>query len=182
MRIENPAALRFIIDDDLYLLNKDKAVASAPSKSPPPIGGETSHLPAQEPGNAETAVVEFKYMGGNKKNFLIVVHYADNEFMDDAHLTALENILKRMELYMDDVAILNMANHNAITLEEATNYFSPKKILLMGQKALPKNMTVPVLNQPKQLENSRVLYSFSFDEMMSSNENKRVFWEQMKTL
>jgi len=186
MRIENPAALRFIIDDDLYLLNKDKqAAALAPSKpitieTPPPISLET--LSTQKPANAETAVVEFKYMGSNKKNFLIMVHYADKEFMDDAHLTALENILKRMELYMDDVAILNIANHAAITLEEATNYFSPEKILLMGQKALPQNMAAPMLNQPEQLENSRTLYSFSFDEMMSSNENKRVFWEQMKTL
>jgi len=180
MRIENPAALRFIIDDDLYLLNKDKQAALAPSKSPPV--GETSHLPAQEPGNAETAAVEFKYMGGNKKNFLIMIHYADKEFMDDAHLAALENILKRLELYIDDVAILNVANHNAITLEEATNYFNPQKLLLMGQKALPQNMAAPVLNQPKQLQNCHALYSFSFDDMMSSNENKRVFWEQMKTL
>jgi DNA polymerase III psi subunit len=182
MRIENPAALRFIIDDDLYLLNKDKqAAALAPfNLITPPISVET--LSVQKPVNAETAVVEFKYMGGNKKNFLIMVHYADREFMDDGHLTALENILKRMELYMDDVAILNMANHAVITLEEATNYFSPKKMLLMGQKALPQNMAAPVLNQSHQLQNCRALYSFSFDEMMSSNENKRVFWEQMKTL
>jgi hypothetical protein len=27
-----------------------------------------------------------------------------------------------------------------------------------------------------------VLYSFSFDGMMSSNENKKAFWDQMKTL
>lgn len=182
MKIENPAALRFIIDDDLYLLDCDKSAAALAPSNPiaPPISVET--LSTQKPGNAETAVVEFKYMGGNKKNFLIMVHYTDNEFIDGAHLTALENILKRMELYMDDVAILNMANHAAITLEEATHYFNPKKVLLMGQKALPQNMEAVVLNQPKQLENCVALYSFSFGEMMSSNENKRVFWEQMKTL
>jgi hypothetical protein len=165
MRIENPAALRFIIDDDLYLLDKDKIVTTISA-----------------PAVTETAAAEFKYIGSNKKNFLILVHYGDKEFMDDVHLTALENILKRMELYIDDVAILNIANHTAITLEEITSYFNPQKILLMGQKAFPQKMEAPVLNQPKQLKKCRALYSFSFDEMMSSNENKRVFWEQMKLL
>jgi DNA polymerase III psi subunit len=38
------------------------------------------------------------------------------------------------------------------------------------------------LNQPVQGKKTHVLYSFSFDEMMSSNDNKKAFWEQMKTL
>jgi hypothetical protein len=32
------------------------------------------------------------------------------------------------------------------------------------------------------LDGYMALYSFSFDEMMSSNDNKKAFWEQMKTL
>jgi len=177
--VENPAALRFIIDEDLYLLKGDKTIVQAPSNPiaigfPPPIGGEPFESVAPEPG--------FKYLGSNNKKFLIMVHYADKEFIDDAHLTALQNILKRMELYMDDVALLNLAAHDNITLEAVTGYFKPEKLLLMGQKALPHDMKAPALNQPKQLGNCLALYSFSFDEMMGSNENKRVFWDLVKTL
>jgi len=164
VRVENPAALRFIIDEDLYLLNIDKSAASIPASL-----------------HVETRAAEFNYIGGNKKNFLIIVHYADKEFIDDAHLTALENILKRKELNLDDVAILNMANHHNSTYEEVLTYFTPKRLLLMGEKTLPHTIAL-VLNQPRQLADCLALYSFSFDEMMTSNENKRVFWEQMKTL
>ena len=165
MRIENPAALRFIIEDDLYLLNKDKITT-----------------PVVTPAVTETPIPEFKYLGLNKKNFLIIVHYEDIEFIDEAHLTALENILKRKELYLDDVAILNLANHNTHTFEQVTAYFNPQKLLLMGRKALPKNVTTLILNQQVRLTGCQALYSFSFDEMMSSNDNKKVFWDQMKTL
>lgn len=165
MRVENPAALRFIIDEDLYLLNNDKHAPTIPAS---PL--------------VETPTAEFKYMGDNKKSFLIIVHYADKEFIDDAHLIALENILKRKELYLDDVAILNIARHNHIPYEEIITYFKPGKLLLMGEKTLPQTISNLVLNQPKQLADCLALYSFSFDEMMTSNENKRVFWEQMKTL
>ena len=170
MRVENPAALRFIIDEDLYLLNKDKSVATIPAL-PIPI------LPP-----VETPAVEFKYLGSNKKNFLIIVHYPDNEFINDAHLTALENILKRKELGLDDVAILNLATHADSTNEEIIAQFKPRRLLLMGEKTLHLTTASLALNQPKQIENYIALYSFSFDEMMTSNDNKRVFWEQMKTL
>lgn len=164
MKIENPAALRFIIDDDLYLLDKDK---TAPIIS--------------APGLTETPVLEFKYLGLNKKNFLIIVHYDDREFIDETHLTALENILKRKELGLDDIAIFNAANHTH-TFEQVTAYFNPQKLLLMGKKALLQNIEQLILNQPIQLANFKALYSFSFDEMMSSNDNKKAFWDQMKTL
>ena len=170
MRIEDPAALRFIIDEDLYLLDKDKTstTISAPGIS--------------APGPIETPLPGFKYLGLNKKNFLIVVHYTTHEFIDDAHLTALQNILKRKELYLDDVAILNLANYAGFTFEHVTAYFTPERLLLMGEKALPKNTNTLLLNQPQTLGSSQALYSFSFDEMMSSNDNKKVFWDQMKTL
>jgi len=170
VKIENPAALRFIIDEDLYLLEKDKTptTISAPGIS--------------APGPIETPLPGFKYLGLNKKNFLVIVHYAAHEFIDDAHLTALQNILKRKELDLDDVAILNLANHADFTYQQVTTYFKPERLLLMGEKALPKNTNTLPLNQPQALGSSQALYSFSFDEMMSSNDNKKVFWDQMKNL
>jgi len=169
MKIENPAALRFIIDDDLYLLDKDKVFTPVSS---PVIA---------EPVAEETPVIDFKYMGGNKKSFLVLVHYTDTEFINDAHLTALTSIFKRLELAIEDVAILNMATH-AASFEQVYAWFKPVKLLLMGKSALPKNIESLVLNEPKQLDSCRGLYSFSFDEMMSSNENKRTFWDLVKTL
>ena len=200
MKTENPAALRFIIDDDLYLLNSDKISTDAAATvlpdptpkliyTPKPIAADLTPQPAEIPEpiaanstSTETALPVFKYLGSNKKHFLIVVHYTDAEFIDNAHLTALQNILKRKELELDDVAIFNLAPYTNATHNLLTDFFKPEKLLVMGKNALPVNIAPLVINQPKQLDNLMALYSFSFDEMMSSNDHKKAFWDQMKNL
>jgi len=64
--------------------------------------------------------------------------------------------------------------------DELLAYFNPKKILLLGKGALPANMEALMLNEPAPIEGCMALYSFSFDDMMNSNENKKAFWDQMK--
>jgi hypothetical protein len=165
VRIENPAALRFIMQDDIYLLHDDKGQAIKTAAEPV----------------IETPAVQFNYLGGHKKKFLVVVHYPDHEFIADEHLAALQNILKRKEHSLDDVAILNMAKAVA-DLEQLMTYFSPQKLLILGAEALPAKMLPPALNQPQKLADCMALYSFSFKEMMDNTDHKRIFWEQMKSL
>jgi hypothetical protein len=200
VNIENPAAYRFIIDEDIYLLKQDKLNTPniitgtiltgapepviIPALTPPvPITlAEPGELITPETTAVSTPVTEFKYMGDHKKSFLILVHYAEHEFINDEHLTALTNILKRMELAIADVAILNMAKYGDNTFEQITGHFKPQKLLLMGSDALPKGIEPLTVNQPQSVNNCKLLYTLSFDEMMSSNENKKAFWEQMKSL
>jgi len=180
--IENPVALHFIMQDDLFFLDEDrKAYADAEIAVAEPIKEVASTEPIldQVEPVLETKVVEFAFMG-KKGNMLILVHYPALEFIHDAHLTALENILKRKEITIGDVAILNMAKHSDAGFEDLVNYFGAKKILLLGKQALPAGITSLERNAPKQLADSMALFSFSFDEMMDSPENKKAFWEQMK--
>ncbi|MDB5150038.1 MAG: hypothetical protein JWQ57_4058 [Mucilaginibacter sp.] len=167
MNIENPAAFSFIMQDEIYLLNKDKMEYSKP--------------PATEP-IITTPELSFNYLGGNKKNFLVVVHYPELEFIAESHLTALENILKRLEFSMDDIAILNKAKYNDVTFAGLADFFQPGKLLLLGSNALPADIETLASNQPKQINSCTVLLSFSFDEMMDNQDYKKAFWEQMKKL
>ncbi len=166
MKAESPAALRFILQDDIYLLQNDKTYTD--EKSPQPV--------------EETPAVKLNYLGKYKKAFLVMVHYPGHEFIADVHLTALENILKRKDYAIDDVAILNMATAAIRNLDELLTYFNPQKILLLGKDALPANIEAIALNEPKQMEGCMALYTFSFADMMDSTENKKAFWEQMKNL
>jgi DNA polymerase III psi subunit len=167
MKVENPVAFSFIMQDEIYLLNKDKELY-AKKAVPQPV--------------PETAPVNFNFMGGHKKKFLVVVYYPEFEFIENNHLTALENILKRLEFSIDDVAIINSATHIDIAFEPLMDFFKPQKMLLLGKNALPAGIEPLTLNKPQQLANCRTLFSFSFDEMMDNNENKKAFWEQMKQL
>jgi len=167
MKIDNPQAFRFILQDEIYLLDNDKIA---------------KHIPVAEEPIVKTPDLNFNYLGRNNKNFLVLVNYAAEETISEAHLTALENILKRKDLSIDDVAILNTHAYLPLSVASLSQYFKYRKLLIMGKNALPADMEPVTLNQPKKKGDTAVLYSFSFDEMMDSNENKKAFWDQMKTL
>jgi hypothetical protein len=187
---DNPAALRFILQDDVYLLPDDKnyrpqVLVKHLAEIPAEPVAETPDQPAVEiavqPVIEKTPPIALNYLGKHKKAFLILTHYPGHEFIADEHLAALENILKRKDHTLDDVAILNMAKNTITGLEQLITHFTPQKLLILGDKALPA-MEPLTLNQPKNRDGYVVMYSFSFDEMMSSTQNKKAFWDQMKNL
>ena len=166
MKIENPAALRFIMQEDIYLLPADK----------------TEQIIVIEPPVLTTKITDLNYLGKYKKGFLIVAHYANEEYMAAEHTTALENILKRKEYGMDDVAIFNRFTYPDVDFEQMQTYFNPQKLLLLGKNALPENLPILSFNQPQKINEYAALYTFSFDEMMENIPNKKAFWDQVKNL
>lgn len=167
MKIENPLALRYILSDDLYLLNSDKhQFTGVASKE------EITALPA----------LNLNYFGGNKKNFLVIVHYVDATFINEQHLSALESTLKRLNFGLDDVAIFNISGNDEIMFQAVADFFKPQKLLILGKETLlPGNEPLP-FNNITTLANCRTLHTFSFSQMMDNTENKKTFWEQMKQL
>jgi len=177
VKTENTTALHFIMQDDIFLLNQDRDAYSyiaEPAEQPAKQDHPEQVTPIQ------TKQPEFNYLGGNKKNFLIMVHYPGIDFMAGPHLTALQNTLKRLGFELDDVAILNLAAHADANHEMIISYFSPQKLLLMGKNALPENSSALKLNEQQITSGIKTLFTFSFDEMMDSNDYKKIFWEQMK--
>jgi hypothetical protein len=173
--IENPLALNFLMQDELYLLNNDKNLHSKQAFA----GREIISVPHEA---IVPVAADLTYYGNNKNGLLVLVHYAGEEFIAEAHLTALANILSRKGLALPDAAILNMHTHNKADFEGITSYFNPQKTLILGKKAMPTGLPPINLNQLQQMGAVNALYSYSFDEMMDNNENKKAFWEQMKLL
>jgi hypothetical protein len=167
VKIENPLAFRYILSDDVYLLNNDKP--------------QFIRIAAEENINGPPAL-NFDYLGGNKKNFLVIVHYGAAKFMDDQHLSALTNTLKRLNFELDDIAIFNISGNDAIGFQAIADFFKPQRLLILGKNALPQgNGTLP-FNNIATVANCRTLHTFSFSQMMDNTENKKTFWEQMKQL
>ena len=126
MKIEAPNALRFIFQDEIYLLDEDKSsynTVSVPEPAP--------EIKTPEP--------VFNYMGANKKNFLVLVSYTVHEFIADDHLTALESVLGRKGYNREDVAIFNIAK-NPVEFELISGHFSPKILLILGKEAMPAGL------------------------------------------
>jgi hypothetical protein len=166
VKVEDPNALRFILQDEIYLLDEDKSLYSGAQKSQPEI---------------QTSQPVFNYLGANKKSFLILVSYPDHEFIKDDHQVALEAVLGRIGYNRDDVAILNLAKHDAKHAQLLT-FFVPKTLVILGESAIPPGMVDLKFNGIEKSEGLTVLYTFSFDEMMANVDNKKTFWEQIKNL
>ena len=171
MKVEDPQALRFILEDDIYLLNEDKL-----NYNNPPVS--STHIPQPE---IETPEVNFNYLGTNKKNFLVLTNYPAHDFIADDHLAALESVLGRKSHSREDVAILNIARNTA-EYAVLIDYFKPQTLLILGQEAIPVGIDQPKFNQVEKRDELTILCTFSFDEMMTNTENKKAFWEQVKTL
>lgn len=164
MKVENPAAFRFIINEDIYLLPHDKELES---KKVVKV--------------AESVPFSFNYQGKNKKKFLILTHYPDQDVIYAPHFTALEAILSRKGYQPDDVALLNMAR-NAAGIDAINDYFKPEKLLILGEKAIPEGMASLHFNRLQLVASCNTLFSFCFEDMMENTDSKRAFWEQMKNL
>jgi hypothetical protein len=174
MMVENPLALQYIFTDDVYLLPQDKALVNKPSEAD-----------SNEPDMAQSVTappVTFHFTGGYQKNFLVLVYYPGHETMAPVHLSALESTIKRKELSMDDIAILNLHKYPDSEIKMVTAFFNPKKMLILGKSAVLSGLTPPPLNQIIKQNDYDILYSFSFDEMMGNKDNTKAFWDQMKVL
>lgn len=172
------AFLPYLLQDDLYLLNQDKAyyATPAPQQSPPVAEQISQQL---QPAIEETPQPTFNCLGGNGKRFLILVHYPAHEHMDAAHLKALENTLSRKELSIVDVAILNVATIPPAHHTCIINFYNPIKVLILGEAALIAELQ-PQLNVILKGGAMQQLYSHSFNEMLADREKAKAFWEQMK--
>ncbi len=188
MKVDNPNAFRFIMPDELYLLPEDKVAKLNPVAAEPvavaaePVIAPQAAAVTEAPQAIKTTEPAFNYLGKNNKRFLILVNYQNEEFIATPHLAALENILKRKELALDDVAIFNINKYAPVTIAALKDIFKPEKLLILGETALPADLARLTLNKPVLSGGKSMLYSFSFGEMMDSNEMKKTFWEQMKTI
>lgn len=183
MTVENPMAYSFIMQDDIYLLDSDKEQYSVQQEvALPSVAAEPEPVYTPTPSAVAPEAINFTYLGGNKKSFLVITHYPEHDFMHDKHLAALESTLSRLSITRDDIAIINRFNYTSAAFEDINSFFAPKKILVLGRQALPEKLGKLELNKIKRSSTITALFTFSFDEMMDSVEHKKAFWEQMKQL
>lgn len=173
MKVESGQALRFILQDEIYLLNEDKLNYAK---------SDSQRAPAAQPQpEIVTPKPIFKYLGANKKHFLILTNYPDCEYIADDHLAALESVLGRKNHEREDVAILNTAK-NKSDYPELLAHFKPQTILVLGQQSIPAGINQLKFNQVEKRDGTTLLHTFAFDAMMNNVENKKAFWEQVKSL
>ncbi len=129
------------------------------------------------------ALPPINFLGGNKKQILIVAANADTPFLTDNELTFLTNILAACKLGLDDVAIINKEHLPTVNYETIIEMLQSKIVLLFNIDPLAFGLPIHFPHFQVQQFNSRVyLCAPSLNDIEQEKTLKAKLWAGLKTL
>jgi hypothetical protein len=130
-----------------------------------------------KPKRVNSPINEWKYLGENKKDILLVVRYSNAPHLPDEQLNFLISILGACKLSVADVAILNIANTPADTYDGVWQQFKSRIMVLFGMS--PTEFAMPV-NFPEfqvqALNNCTFLHTPLLEELERDKVLKSKLW------
>jgi len=139
---------------------------------------ETDDIPAKvQPVIPDITTPEWKWLGDNRKNILIIVQYPDAVHLPDRELGFLTGILGACKLNTGDVAIVNLNNHPGVTYKEFISFFKSKTIFLFAVE--PATFGLPMSFPHFQLQsfaNNSFLFSPSLQDLGEDKVLKSKLW------
>ncbi|PWS27408.1 hypothetical protein DHW03_07285 [Pedobacter yonginense] len=154
---------------------KDNIPSSEPKDYPKP-----ADLPqiVEEPA---TPIV-FKYLGGNQKSVLILVHDTLNDVSTERGRDLLRKIVKAIELTTPDFALVNYANHLGADFTTLHQFFKPQVMLSFGVNADSLKLNVTWQNEIIQHQSTKLIFAPNLDDLEIDQEAKISLWTHLKKL
>jgi hypothetical protein len=134
------------------------------------------------------AVVEqsYKFLGGNKKNIVLIARSIDAVFVSEEHLAFITKLLGACKINLEDVAIINNAHSNAI-ISGLKKQLSPKILIFFGVE--PTTIKLPIhfpMFKMQEYDGCVYLYVPSLEELNHDNNEGRLLksklWVCLKNL
>lgn len=126
---------------------------------------------------------EWKSLGSNEKNILIVVSNSDAVYLPDNDLNFLTGVLGACKLSLADVAVVNRFHYPEAGYKELIAYFKSRVILLLGVE--PAAMGLPINFPHYQLQAFNIttfLFTPSLEAMEKDRLEKSKLWVSLKRL
>jgi len=125
---------------------------------------------------------EFVYQGDKSTGVLFILRYPKYPYFSPQAEEAFVKTIGALGLTLDNVAVVNLANpHNPNEFKRIMEFFSPKKITLLGVE--PKSLVLPEIAHNSYMKGriATVFNTFSFEEMFIDINKKKLFWGEFKT-
>lgn len=159
----NPFALRYLMDDTLFQFEVES--------------------PLLEQAIAETSRPSFDILGANKSRILYLIENLAESYFSPTAQDAFIKTLHALGLALDDVAVLNLAQvGEEINFETLFTHFNPQKIVLAGPSPNKIGVNGLSLNIVSSQQSIKLLYTYSFEEMLTDTNKKKLFWQAVKSL
>ncbi|MHA4893245.1 hypothetical protein ACXZ1K_00730 [Pedobacter sp. PWIIR3] len=165
----NAEALRLFFTDDLYLVPNEVTET--------PLQNEQIPIP-----QALKKSIDFKFLGKNGRNILLVVNDAENDVSNENGRELLRKIVKSINLTAADFALVNYARHQSATFEDMTSFFSSKLAFVFGVSPTQLGLAQHPSNVVVTEGNVRVIFSDELQKLDQDLSTKKALWTVLQKL
>ena len=137
---------------------------------------ESAALPVQ------TSVANFKFLGNNKRNILILVNDEQNEVSDEAGRELLRKIVKSVNLTANDFALLNYAKYKGTGFKQLQDYFSCTLVFAFGVTPAALSLSGYPENSIVQEGSVRMIFSAELRALDQHPAGKKALWGSLQNL
>ena len=126
---------------------------------------------------------DWKQLGGNRKNILIVTVHENKIHLPDEELQFLISILKACQLSLADVCIINMAGLQEQDYKSITEHFNSQSVLLFDRAPLQFGLPVHFpFFQIQRFDQCVYLSAPALADIEKDTELKKQLWASLKKL
>lgn len=194
------AALRLFFSDDVYLIREPDHQHDTSAAVPDTITGVTGNLvagpvpaiplakpqipaPVLEPAASPVQqAVEFKFLGRNKRNILILVNDEHNEVSDEPGRELLRKIVKSVNLSANDFALLNYASYKGIGFKQLQEYFSCALVFAFGVTPADLSLRAHPEHAIVLEGDVRMIFSAELRILEQNAAGKKALWGSLQSL
>ncbi|MCF3111742.1 hypothetical protein LL912_23340 [Niabella sp. CC-SYL272] len=151
--------------------------------APPAAPQEPAADAFDEQVPAAAAPPDWKSLGGNKKNILVVVHYPEDLHLPDTSFQFLSQLLNACKFTPNDVAIVNRHNYPELDYKEMTSHFQSTQVLLFGitTAAFGLPFEIPPY-QVQSFAGLTVVHAPALHELKDDKPAKTQLWASLKKM
>lgn len=161
----NEKALRLFFTEDVYLVDEDRQTA---------FTEEIIVLPQTK---------EFKFLGQNQKQILILVADDENEVSTDEGKALLRNLLKAINLTTNDFALVNYAHYKQTSFAELKQFFQCQLLIAFGVSTVDLKLeTAQTLNQMALHNDVKIILTKHLPLLDKDATAKKALWLSLQQI
>ena len=180
----NGDALRLFFTDDIYLVNEPSITWGLPQEEQLPTtknSEQTSPIPIAEVIEPKPQL-NFQFLGGNKRNILILVNDPDHEVSDEPGKELLRKIVKSINLVTADFALVNYAKYQGASFEDLKGYFNSALVFSFGVAAAEMGLIDHPMHSVVSEGDVRLIFSHELRKLDADIILKKSLWGILQKL
>jgi hypothetical protein len=179
----NGDALRLFFTDDVYLVNEPAITWGLPPEPAPIVPANDAIEVAPVAILAESKPIpDFKFLGGNKRNILILVNDEENDVSDESGRDLLRKIVKSINLVSADFALVNYARYKGASFQQLSDFFKSSLVFSFGVEPSHLGLTDHASNTIVLEGAVRLIFSHELRKLDADLAVKKMLWGVLQKL